>query len=587
MKMKAAQVVCECLLEQGVDTVFGYPGGTILNIYDALYGYEGKIRHILTAHEQGASHAADGYARSTGKVGVCFATSGPGATNLTTGIATAYYDSSPVIFLTVNVPEPLIGKDTFQEVDITGITMPITKANFLVRDAASLADTLRTAFAIARSGRPGPVLIDILKNVTAEEVDYKFLPLSEHVNHGRLKEMMDIASHDLTSREREPDQEDVDKLLEMIEHAQKPVVLCGGGVIRSEGAVPEFRKFFQTLNTPVISTMMGGGACPGNHPLFAGMVGMHGTYEANMAMQNCDVLIAIGSRFDDRVVGLPSNFAQPGRKIIHIDIDPSTISKRVKVDIPIVGDVKEVIADMLNLLETTDKRPDPEKLAAWQNRINGWREKDCLHYENSDTVIKPQYVLQKLQEVGGDDMIVATDVGQHQMWCAQFLKFRKPRHWLTSGGLGTMGVGLPYAIGACVAHPDKPVVCVTGDGSIQMNIQELATAKQLGVAPKIILLNNNYLGMVRQWQELEYDRRYSHSHMEVTPDFKALAEAYGHIGIVVDRPEDVEQALKDAFGKYKDKLVFLDFHVNPTENVWPMVKAGRGLTEMILGSEKI
>ena len=332
---------------------------------------------------------------------------------------------------------------------------------------------------------------------------------------------------------------------------------------------------------------MGLGAMPSDDKKFLGMVGMHGTYEANMAMQNCDVLIAIGSRFDDRVVGLPSNFAQPGRKIIHIDIDPSTISKRVKVDIPIVGDVKEVIADMLNLLETTDKRPDPEKLAAWQNRINGWREKDCLHYENSDTVIKPQYVLQKLQEIGGDDMIVATDVGQHQMWCAQFLKFRKPRHWLTSGGLGTMGVGLPYAIGACVAHPDKPVVCVTGDGSIQMNIQELATAKQLGVAPKIILLNNNYLGMVRQWQELEYDRRYSHSHMEVTPDFKALAEAYSHIGIVVDRPEDVEQALKDAFGKYKDKLVFLDFHVDPTENVWPMVKAGRGLTEMILGSEKI
>ena len=356
MKMKAAQVVCECLLEQGVDTVFGYPGGTILNIYDALYGYEGKIRHILTAHEQGASHAADGYARSTGKVGVCFATSGPGATNLTTGIATAYYDSSPVVFLTVNVPEPLIGKDTFQEVDITGITMPITKANFLVRDAASLADTLRTAFAIARSGRPGPVLIDILKNVTAEEVDYKFLPLSEHVNHGRLKEMMDIASHDLTSREREPDQEDVDKLLEMIEHAQKPVVLCGGGVIRSEGAVPEFRKFFQTLNTPVISTMMGGGACPGNHPLFAGMVGMHGTHAANIAVSRCDLLIAVGCRFSDRVALSPRHFA-PNAKIVHIDIDRAEIDKNVLTDHHIIGDARRVL-EMLNEKLTAHDYPE-------------------------------------------------------------------------------------------------------------------------------------------------------------------------------------------------------------------------------------
>ena len=573
MQCTGAKILMECLVEQGVDTIFGYPGGTILNVYDELYNYEGdgRIKHILTAHEQGACHAADGYARSTGRVGVCFATSGPGCTNLVTGIATAYMDSSPIVCITCNVGTSLLGKDSFQEVDITGITMPITKCNYLVRSVDELADVVREAFAIARSGRPGPVLIDIPKDVSAAICEYQY------------PENMELRSYKPLTKGHLGQ---IKKALQLILSAERPLIHIGGGIVSANASELLQRLAFE-LGIPVNSTLMGLGAMPSDDKKFLGMVGMHGTYEANMAMQNCDVLIAIGSRFDDRVVGLPSNFAQPGRKIIHIDIDPSTISKRVKVDIPIVGDVKEVIADMLNLLETTDKRPDPEKLAAWQNRINGWREKDCLHYENSDTVIKPQYVLQKLQEVGGDDMIVATDVGQHQMWCAQFLKFRKPRHWLTSGGLGTMGVGLPYAIGACVAHPDKPVVCVTGDGSIQMNIQELATAKQLGVAPKIILLNNNYLGMVRQWQELEYDRRYSHSHMEVTPDFKALAEAYGHVGIVVDRPEDVEQALKDAFGKYKDKLVFLDFHVDPTENVWPMVKAGRGLTEMILGSEKI
>jgi acetolactate synthase-1/2/3 large subunit len=332
---------------------------------------------------------------------------------------------------------------------------------------------------------------------------------------------------------------------------------------------------------------MGLGAMKANDKKFLGMVGMHGTYEANMAMQNCDVLLAIGARFDDRVIGAPKNFALTAHKIIHVDVDPTSIAKRVEVDVPIVGDVKVVLADMLNQLEQIDKRPDPEKLASWQNKINEWREVDCLGYENSKDIIKPQFVLQKLWEIAGEDLIVASDVGQHQMWCAQYLGFSKPRRWLTSGGLGTMGVGLPYGIGACKANPGSPVAVVTGDGSIQMNIQELATAKQEGLAPKIILLNNNYLGMVRQWQELEYSKRYSQSHMAVTPDFKALAEAYGHIGIVVDKPEDVEGALRDAFGKYKDQLVFIDFHVDSTENVWPMVKAGRGLTEMILGSEKI
>lgn len=569
-RLNGSEILVRALAEEGVEYVFGYPGGSVLNIFDAIYKQD-KFKHILVRHEQGAAHAADAYSRASNKVGVALVTSGPGATNAVTGIATAYADSIPMVIFTGQVNTLAIGQDAFQEVDIVGISRPCVKHNFLVKDVKDLAKTIKKAFYIAKTGRPGPVLIDIPKDVSAAICEYQY------------PENMELRSYKPLTKGHLGQ---IKKTLQLILSAERPLIHIGGGIVSANASELLQRLAFE-LGIPVNSTLMGLGAMPSDDKKFLGMVGMHGTYEANMAMQNCDVLIAIGSRFDDRVVGLPSNFAQPGRKIIHIDIDPSTISKRVKVDIPIVGDVKEVIADMLNLLETTDKRPDPEKLAAWQNRINGWREKDCLHYENSDTVIKPQYVLQKLQEVGGDDMIVATDVGQHQMWCAQFLKFRKPRHWLTSGGLGTMGVGLPYAIGACVAHPDKPVVCITGDGSIQMNIQELATAKQLGIAPKIILLNNNYLGMVRQWQELEYDRRYSHSHMEVTPDFKTLAEAYGHVGIVVDRPEDVEQALKDAFGKYKDKLVFLDFHVDPTENVWPMVKAGRGLTEMILGSEKI
>ncbi len=505
-RLNGSEILVRALAEEGVEYVFGYPGGSVLNIFDAIYKQD-KFKHILVRHEQGAAHAADAYSRASNKVGVALVTSGPGATNAVTGIATAYADSIPMVIFTGQVNTLAIGQDAFQEVDIVGISRPCVKHNFLVKDVKDLAKTIKKAFYIAKTGRPGPVLIDIPKDVSAAICEYQY------------PENMELRSYKPLTKGHLGQ---IKKALQLILSAERPLIHIGGGIVSANASELLQRLAFE-LGIPVNSTLMGLGAMPSDDKKFLGMVGMHGTYEANMAMQNCDVLIAIGSRFDDRVVGLPSNFAQPGRKIIHIDIDPSTISKRVKVDIPIVGDVKEVIAD----------------------------------------------------------------IGQHQMWCAQFLKFRKPRDWLTSGGLGTMGVGLPYAIGACVAHPDKPVVCVTGDGSIQMNIQELATAKQLGVAPKIILLNNNYLGMVRQWQELEYDRRYSHSHMEVTPDFKALAEAYGHIGIVVDRPEDVEQALKDAFGKYKDKLVFLDFHVDPTENVWPMVKAGRGLTEMILGSEKI
>lgn len=569
-KLNGSDIFVRALAEEGVEYVFGYPGGSVLNIFDAIYK-QNKFKHILVRHEQGAVHAADAYARASNKVGVALVTSGPGATNAVTGIATAHSDSIPMVVFTGQVNTAAIGQDAFQEVDIVGITRPCVKHNFLVKDVRDLAPIIKKAFYIAKTGRPGPVLIDIPKDVSAAITEYNY---PENVE---LRSYKPVLKGHLGQ---------IKKALQIILKSERPLLHIGGGVV-SANASEMLQRFAYELGVPVNSTLMGLGAMPSDDKKFLGMVGMHGTYEANMAMQNCDCLVVIGARFDDRVVGLPSNFSQEKRTIIHIDVDPSTISKRVKVDIPIVGDVKEVLADMLTLLDQKPERPDPEKMAAWQNRIKQWRDVNCLSYENSDKVIKPQFVLEKLQEIGGEDMIVASDVGQHQMWCAQFLKFRKPRHWLSSGGLGTMGVGLPYAIGACVAAPDKRVVCVTGDGSIQMNIQELATAKQLGIAPKIILLNNNYLGMVRQWQELEYDGRYSHSHMEVTPDFKALAEAYGHVGIVVDKPSEVETALKDAFGKYKDQLVFIDFHVDPTENVWPMVKAGHGLTEMILGSEKI
>ena len=569
MKMKAAQVVCECLLEQGVDTVFGYPGGTILNIYDALYGYEGKIHHVLTAHEQGASHAADGYARSTGKVGVCFATSGPGATNLTTGIATAYYDSSPVVFITVNVPEPLIGKDTFQEVDITGITMPITKANFLVRDAAALADTLRTAFAIARSGRPGPVLIDILKNVTAEEIDYEFLPLSEHADHGRLKEILDIASHDLKSREREPDQGDVDTLLEMIEQAKKPVVLCGGGVIRSDGAVPEFRKFFETLNAPVISTMMGGGACPGNHPLFAGMVGMHGTHAANIAVSRCDLLIAIGCRFSDRVALSPKHFAS-NAKIVHIDIDRAEIDKNVITDHHIIGDSRRVL-EMLNA------KLQPHDYPEWKEYVFSNKEVELTPVPGK---LLPSQVLDSISKLTNGDAIIATDVGQHQMWVAQYFHFNRPGQLITSGGFGTMGFGLGAAIGAKLGNPDKVVVHATGDGSFRMNCNELATVQHYGVPIITVLFNNQTLGMVRQWQTLMYDHRYSQTTLDRGPDFVKLAEAYGLNGCRVSNIQDFEAAFQAALTS--DKATVIDCAIDIDEMVHPMVPGGKPNTDFLL-----
>lgn len=568
--LNGSEILVRALAEEGVDTVFGYPGGSVLNVYDAIYKQD-KFKHVLVRHEQGAVHMADAYARVSNKVGVAIVTSGPGATNAVTGIATANSDSIPLVVITGQVNTTAIGQDAFQEVDTIGITRSCVKHNFLVKDVKDLALTIKKAFYIAKTGRPGPVVIDLPKDVSAAKCEYVYPKSIE------MRSYKPVMKGHLGQ---------IKKALGLLINAERPLIYIGGGVV-SANASELLQRFASELGLPVVSTLMALGAVRSSDKKFLGMVGMHGTYEANLAMQNCDVLLAVGARFDDRVIGLPAQYAQSDRKIIHVDVDPSSISKRVRVDVPIVGDVKVVLADMLNQLEQIEERPDPEKMAAWQNRIDDWRSVKCLSYKQDSRTIAPQYVLQKLWDVAGDELIVASDVGQHQMWCAQYLPFVKPRRWLTSGGLGTMGVGLPYGIGACKASPGSPVAVVTGDGSIQMNIQELATAKQEGVAPKIVLLNNNYLGMVRQWQELEYDKRYSQSHMEITPDFKALAEAYGHVGIVVERPEDVVPALQDAFGKYKDRVVFLDFHVDPAANVWPMIRAGSGLTEMLLGSEKI
>jgi len=560
-----AEIVVRCLQAEGVEYVFGYPGGAVLNIYDEIYKQD-RFKHVLVRHEQAAVHAADAYARATGRVGVALVTSGPGATNAITGIATAYMDSIPLIVLTGQVPTAAIGMDAFQEVDTVGISRPCVKHNFLVKDVRELATTIKKAFYIAATGRPGPVVVDIPKDVTQHTCAF------EYPAEIRMR------SYNPTFKGHAGQ---IKRAVQMLLEAKRPMIYTGGGVVLGDAAA-QVTELTRLLGFPVTNTLMGLGGYPAPDPLFLGMLGMHGTFEANMAMQHCDVLLAVGARFDDRVIGNPKHFAKEARRIIHIDVDPSSISKRVKVDVPIVGDVAQVLDEIIRLVKAGSERPDQAALKAWWAQIELWRSQDCLKYDRSAEVIKPQYVIEKLYEVTGGEAFITSDVGQHQMWAAQYYPFSKPRRWINSGGLGTMGVGLPYAMGVQLAFPDAMVACVTGEGSIQMNIQELSTCQQERLPIKIVLLNNRYLGMVRQWQEFFYEERYAESYVDALPDFVKLAEAYGHVGMTIEKPQDVEPALRDAFGKYKDRLVFLNFVTDPRENVYPMIPAGKGLSEMIL-----
>jgi len=570
--LRGAEILVKCLQAESVKYVWGYPGGAVLHIYDAFYRQD-TIQHVLVRHEQAAVHAADGYARATGDVGVALVTSGPGVTNAVTGIATAYMDSIPMVIVTGQVPTHAIGLDAFQECDTVGITRPIVKHNFLVKDVRQLADVMKKAFHIARSGRPGPVVVDIPKDVSFNKTAWTGYP-----------ERVDMRSYNPV---RKGHGGQIRKALQLLLAAKRPYIYTGGGVILGN-ATAELRTLVDLLGAPCTNTLMGLGAYPGSDPRFLGMLGMHGTIEANNAMQNCDVLLAVGARFDDRVIGNPKHFAQNERKIIHIDIDPSSISKRVKVDIPIVGDVREVLGELIAMIRESGARPEAGPLAAWWKTIEEWRSRDCLRYDHANPdVIKPQSVIETLYKLTrGVDTYVTSDVGQHQMWAAQYFKFDEPRRWINSGGLGTMGVGIPYAMGIKLAKPDSEVYCVTGEGSVQMCIQELSTCLQYKTPIKVIALNNRYLGMVRQWQQLDYEGRYSHSYMDALPNFVKLAEAYGHVGMLIERPQDVEPALREA-RKLKDRTVFMDFRTDPTENVYPMVQAGKGITEMLLGSEDL
>jgi len=569
-ELNGSEILVRSLQAEGVRHLWGYPGGAVLYIYDALYKQD-SIQHVLVRHEQAAVHAADGFARATGEVGVALVTSGPGVTNAVTGIATAYMDSIPMVIITGQVPTPAIGLDAFQECDTVGITRPIVKHNFLVKDVRDLALTIKKAFHIARTGRPGPVVVDIPKDVSLAKTTFSYPDRIEMRSYNPVKK-----GHSGQIR----------KAVQLLLQAKRPYIYTGGGVILGE-ATAELRELVDLLGFPCTNTLMGLGAMPGTDPRFLGMLGMHGTYEANMTMQNCDVLLAVGARFDDRVIGNPRHFGSVERKIIHVDIDPSSISKRVRVDIPIVGDVKDVLQELIAQIKEAQARPDANAVNAWWSQINDWRRRDCLAYKGSDEVIKPQMVVDTLWKLTRDrDTYITSDVGQHQSGAAQFYKFDEPRRWINSGGLGTMGVGLPYAMGIKLAKPESDVFCITGEGSIQMCIQELSTCLQYQTPVKIVSLNNRYLGMVRQWQELDYEGRYSHSYMDALPDFVKLAEAYGHVGILVEKPSDVEPALKEAM-RLKDRTVFLDIRTDPTENVWPMVKAGKGISEMLLGSEDL
>ncbi|MDO9468148.1 MAG: acetolactate synthase 3 catalytic subunit [Thiobacillus sp.] len=569
MEATGAEIVVRCLAEEGVEFVFGYPGGAVLNIYDEIFK-QNKFKHVLVRHEQAAVHAADAYARATGRVGVALVTSGPGVTNAVTGIATAYMDSIPIVVVTGQVPTPAIGLDAFQEVDTVGITRPCVKHNFLVKDVKDLAVTMKKAFIIAATGRPGPVVVDVPKDVTAHITDFVYPDTVEMRSYNPV-----VKGHSGQMK----------RAVQMLLEARRPMIYAGGGVVLGDASA-QLLELARLLGFPVTNTLMGLGGHPATDKQNLGMLGMHGTYEANMAMQHCDVLLAVGARFDDRVIGNPAHFAREQRRIIHIDVDPSSISKRVKVDVPIVGDVKNVLNDMLALLKQAKDKPDASALNAWWTQVELWRSRNCLKYNQNGAIIKPQYVVEKLWDVTKGDAYITSDVGQHQMWAAQYYKFDKPRRWINSGGLGTMGVGLPYAMGVQLAFPDAQVACITGESSIQMCIQELSTCKQYRIPVKVVTLNNRYMGMVRQWQEFFYGSRYAESYMESLPDFVKLAEAYGHVGMRIDKPEDVEGALKEAFSPaLKERLVFMDFQTDQTENVFPMVEGGKGLSEMILAEE--
>ncbi len=562
--MTGSRIIIESLIREGVDTIFGYPGGAVLNIYDELLNYKDKIRHILVRHEQGAAHAADGYSRASGKIGVALVTSGPGATNTITGIATAFMDSIPMVILTGQVPTNLIGNDAFQEADTVGITRPCTKHNYLVKDIKDLAKTIKEAFYIASTGRPGPVLIDIPKDITSSVTEFEYPADVELKGYNPTY----FGHHVQISR-----------MVNEILKAQRPLFYIGGGVILSNAGT-ELKEVAELLDIPVTSTLMGLGGFPSEHPLFFGMLGMHGTYPANMAISNADFIIAVGARFDDRVTGKVEEFGRDAR-FAHIDIDPSSIGKNVKIDIPVVGDVKSVLNSMLEMLNGKNKEIESgryERLK-WLEEINAWKYEHPLSYKMTD-VIKPQFVIEKIYELTGGDAIICTEVGQSQMWTAQFYKFKNPRTLLTSGGLGTMGYGFPAAIGAQVARPDKTVFDIAGDGSIQMNIQELGTAVQFNLPVKIAIINNNFLGMIRQWQELFYDKRYSFSEMNVNPDFVKLAEAYGAVGLRATKPEEVEGVIKKALSVKKP--VIMDFVVAREESVYPMVAPGAPITGMLL-----
>ena len=564
MELTGAEILVQALKEEGVEFVWGYPGGAVLHIYDAIFQQK-EVKHILVRHEQAATHAADGYARATGNVGVALVTSGPGATNAVTGIATAYMDSIPMVVITGQVPVPFIGSDAFQEVDITGITRPCVKHNFLVKRVEDIAETMAKAFYIARTGRPGPVLVDIPKDVTDPGVRIPY----EYPKKISMRSYKPVEKGNTRQ---------VRKAVDLMVRAQRPVVYTGGGVILGD-ASDDLRELISHTDFPITNTLMGLGSIAASDKHFLGMLGMHGTYEANMAMHEADLIIAIGARFDDRVTGKLAQFC-PNAKIVHVDVDPASISKNVRVDVPIVGQVRPVIRDMLKFLKERKTGPDKAALREWWERINAWRSVECLNYANSDKVIKPQYAIETLHKVTRRrNFYLTSDVGQHQMFAAQFYPFEKPRRWINSGGLGTMGFGLPAAMGVQQAFPKASVACVTGEASIQMCIQELATCSQYNLPIKIVLLNNGYMGMVRQWQEFFYDGRYSHSYVDALPDFAKLAETYGHVGMTIEDPNDLEAAYKEAFS-LKDRLVFMNVIIDPEENVYPMIEAGKGHHEM-------